>query len=81
MLNNDLHLETDIVDEMSGQRQPGFKFQFMNSKGKKKGKELIVLPEQAEQCQILLDAFARGSQSTKAADQLIKQSSKDATEE
>ena len=48
MLNNDLHLETDIVDEVSGQRQPGFKFQFMNSKGKKKGKELIVLPEQAE---------------------------------
>ena len=45
ILNNDLHLETDIVDEMTGQRQPGFKFQFMNTKGKKKGKELIVLPE------------------------------------
>mmetsp|Transcript_15116 Transcript_15116/g.19116 ORF Transcript_15116/g.19116 Transcript_15116/m.19116 type:complete len:268 (+) Transcript_15116:374-1177(+) len=53
----------------------------MSSKGKKKGKELIVLPEQPEQCQILLEAFQWGAQRNKANDQMVKQSSRDATEE
>ena len=38
-------LQADIVDETTGQHIPSFKFQFMSSNGKKKGKELIVLPE------------------------------------
>ena len=58
VLTNDL--QADIVDETTGQRLPTFKFQFM-SKGKKKGKELIVLPEQAEQGPVLRDAFAAGA--------------------
>lgn len=37
-------LQADIVDETTGEHVPSFKFQFM-SKGKKKGKELIVIPE------------------------------------
>ena len=30
-------VESDIIDEQSGERMPAFKFQFMNKKGKKKG--------------------------------------------
>ena len=37
-LSDNLHLESDVIDETTGERQPGFKFQFKSSKGKKKGK-------------------------------------------
>ena len=43
-LSDDLHLESDVIDEETGERQPGFKFQFM-SKGKKKGDQMTVIPE------------------------------------
>ena len=79
ILNNDDDLETDIVDEESGQRLPGFKFQFMSSKGKKKAQEYIVLPEQVEQSEQILEVFQRGSQLVRASDALMKQSSKAAT--
>lgn len=45
ILKDDLHLETEIIDQETGQPLPGFKFQFMQ-KGKKKGKEMVVLPEE-----------------------------------
>ena len=48
-LSDDLHVDTDIIDEATGQRLPGFKFQFRTKKGKKKGKLLTVVPEQADQ--------------------------------
>jgi hypothetical protein len=38
--------DTDIIDETTGERMPGFKFQFINKKGKKKGNLLTVVPEQ-----------------------------------
>ena len=44
-LSDDLNVDTDIIDEATGQRLPGFKFQFRTKKGKKKGKLLTVVPE------------------------------------
>ena len=75
ILMDDLHLESDIIDQETGQRQPGFKFQFM-SKGKKKGKELTVIPEQPEQCRAMVKAFQDGAKTEKAHDTVaLKQSS------
>ena len=47
-LTDDINVDTDIIDEATGQRLPGFKFQFKTKKGKKKGKLLTVVPEQAD---------------------------------
>ena len=50
VLTDDLNKETEIIDEETGERQPGFKFQFMSKNGKKKkGKQLTVIPEQSHQ--------------------------------
>ena len=56
-LSDDLHVDTDIIDETTGQHQPGFKFQFRTKKGKKKGKLMTVVPEQADQIQTMINAF------------------------
>lgn len=45
VLSDDLHLDSDIIDEATGERQPGFKFQFMTKNGKKKGNQMTVVPE------------------------------------
>ena len=47
-LTDDINVDTDIIDEATGQRLHGFKFQFKTKKGKKKGKLLTVVPEQAD---------------------------------
>jgi len=59
ILSDDLHLESDIVDEATGERMPGFKFQFVNKKGKKKGNVMTVVPEQG-MCQVMVNAFQKG---------------------
>ena len=61
VLSDDLHLDTDIIDEVTGDRQPGFKFQFMSVKGKKKGTQMTVIPEQKEQIQVMVNAFNKGA--------------------
>ena len=76
VLSDDLHLDTDIIDEATGQRQPGFKFQFMSTKAKKKGKQMTVIPEQIEQCQIMVNVFTKGSKNIRDnTSRLLKQSS------
>lgn len=48
VLTNDLHTEQEIIDQNTGERLLGFKFQFKTKSGKKKGKQLTVLPESPE---------------------------------
>lgn len=68
--------DTDIVDEETGQRMPGFKFQFKSSKGKKKGKEMTVIPEQLNQIKVMINAFENGSKNIRDhTSRLLKQSS------
>ena len=75
-LNSDGLEDTQIVDETTGQKIPGFKFQFKTSKGKKKGKEMTVIPEQPEQIDLMIKAFRGGSKKDRDhTSRLLKQSS------
>lgn len=58
ILSDDLHLESEIVDEETGEHMPGFKFQFVK-KGKKKGNVMTVIPEKGL-CPVMLLAFKKG---------------------
>ena len=76
VLSDDLHAETDVVNEETGQRMPGFKFQFMTKNGKKKGKQLTVVPEQPEQIDMMVNSFRKGMKGNRdATSMMLKQSS------
>ena len=50
-----------IIDENSGEDLQYFRFQFMNSSGKKKkGKLMTVVPEEPPQYELLVNAFKEG---------------------
>ena len=55
---NDMNNEQVIVDKVTGKAQNGFRFQFMQSNGKKKkGKLMTVIPEEPEQFEVMVKAF------------------------
>ena len=54
--------DSDVVDEQTGERMTTFKFQFMNKKGKKKGSQLTVVPEQGSS-EAMVRAFQKGIES------------------
>ena len=55
---NDMNNEQVIVDKVTGKAQNGFRFQFMQSNGKKKkGKLMTVIPEEPEQFDVMVKAF------------------------
>ena len=68
MLENQGGLDSEqiIVDQTTGEQQPGFKFQFMSSNGKKKkGKPMLVIAENPSQFDALKEAFIKGSQANR----------------
>ena len=62
---NDMNNEQIIVDKVTGKAQNGFRFQFMQSNGKKKkGKLMTVIPEEPEQFDVMVKAFQAGAAKT-----------------
>ena len=59
---NDMNNEQVIVENTSGKTQTGFRFQFMQSNGKKKkGKLMTVIPEIPEQFDLVVKEFEVGA--------------------